>query len=145
MILLPCKVDSINGYTLELIPNNKTNSDNRITARLKVSVLNAQSKEFVFLGTEKLVKLYNSLVAIYKAINAGSNIVKTVTMPNIILDDFIAVMVSSKDICIITLKSKHITSRNDNYSTTDTIELSNNSLFTLLQEIRKTLEELGEW
>lgn len=142
-MILPCKIESTNGYNIKFTPVPVINEDH-IMARLSISNLGTDEEVFVFLHNDKLKRLYDALLVSYKALNSDSIEigVRTVDLPYVKTYEYIAVIINESGSCMITLKKKHASrDRHNTYTTTNVIYLDSSSLYRLLVVMGKVLFE----
>ena len=136
-MIFPCDINSNNGHNIKFIPYNGMNK-RKIIGVLSISTL-IEEKEFIFLNYKKLMNLYTCLLGIYKSINSKKNLVRTIELPSIKLDEYIGIFMNYNNNCLISLKNKHITNPIDTYKPVDIIEIEVSKLYVLIQVIGKVL------
>jgi hypothetical protein len=133
---LPCNIKCNNGYELNFIPRN----DN-FKANLLISILNSDMKKFIF-DYDKLYIFYIALLNNYKSINSQTCIARTINFPNIRLNEYMATIIhDGENNCLITLNTKLITSKEDNYKKEFILELNLDNLHKFILIMEKTLYE----
>lgn len=139
-MILPCEIKSYNGYNVSFIPSI---NDDRISGTFKISNLGFDSKEFIFANDNLLSSFYYALLSIYKNIGTDTIEVRTINFAPIRLDSYIAVITNDKNLAIINLKSRHITTEKE-FKPVCMIEIDKENLFILLTTIGKVIFEDDE-
>lgn len=142
---LPCRFNSTNGYTVEyssLISNER--KARGVIATFTITLPGSEQKEFIFINEDKLILFYHCILNMFTTINANKTSLRTIELPSIKLDEFIGVFLANNKSCLISLKSRHITKRDDIFKTTDIIELTSESLHILAVTIGATVYGEGD-
>lgn len=134
--MIPYKFKSLNGHDIKFISDGH---EERVIARLYISTLGMDERIFTFTKITQLEQLYRALLIIYKTINSQDkcNVVRTIDLPYIKTNQYIAMFTNNEDACIMRISYKHI--RDDEYTQADIIEIDKNSLYTLLTLLDRIL------